>query len=259
MELNTTAPTPCSGDEPAVPVRTRYTFFDQGAAANMVRVERRWSFSALQEPYAVQGMRAYVPRLNYGIYGQTVYPKADGTLVTEGICNVCIRTDWNDKWVAINGHGSGATANSGLLILRDPGNLSPASVTLDYDSSSGANNSGVSLDRPVPDGWRAPLTETEYFCFYDATSWPVETRSATNLPAGCAPASVPINASPPFVSAGAGNPRAGETFTAAPVPGRTRPGPSATNGRAASRTSAKRSAAPPAPPTRRPPQTSARR
>jgi hypothetical protein len=215
VEIGSIAPEACSGDTPPIPVRTRYTFFDEGASANTVRLERRWSFSPLQEPYAVQGMRAYVPRLSAGTYNQEIYPKDDGTLVTEGLCDVCIRTgslanDWNQTWVAINASSTG----SGLLILRDPANPSPASVTLDYDGSSGSNNTGITLDRPLPSGWLAPLAETEFLCFYDNTTWPPLERSATRLPDGCAPAAAPINTAPPALSAGAGNPRTGEAFYA---------------------------------------------
>jgi hypothetical protein len=209
LEINSLSPTPCSGDEPPVPVRTRYTFFDEGAAANMVRVERRFSFAPTQEAYVVQGVRAYVPRLPAGTYNQEIYPEGDGDLVTVGLCDVCIRTDWNDSWVALNASGS----NAGMLILRDPANASPASITLDYDGSSGSNNTGITLDRPTG-SWKDTLTETEYLCFYDATSWPPAERTATRLPDGCAPATPPINTAAPAVSAGAGNPRAGEKFFA---------------------------------------------
>jgi hypothetical protein len=214
VEISSIAPEVCSGDTPPVPVRTRYSFFDEGPSANLIRMERRWSFSPLQEPYAVQGMRAYVPRLPSGTYNQEIYPKGDGELVTSGICNVCVVTgaDWNGKWVALN---SSAT-NAGMMIIRAAGNSSPASITLDFDSSSGSNNTGVSLDRPLPNGWTAPLTETEFLCFYDATTWPVAERSATRLPDGCAEAVPPIITEPPALSAGAGNPRVGERFFASP-------------------------------------------
>jgi hypothetical protein len=212
LEIDSLSPTVCSGDEPPVPVRTRYTFFDEGAAANMVRVERRFSFAANQEAYIVQGVRAYVPRLPIGTYNQEIYPEADGDLApAAGLCNVCVVTDWNDSWVALNSAGT----NAGMLILRDPGNASPASVTLDYDGSSASNNTGITLDRPVG-SWNQELTETEYLCFYDETTWPPAQRSATRLPDGCAPASPPINTQPPAISAGAGAPRAGENFFAAP-------------------------------------------
>jgi hypothetical protein len=214
VEINSLAPEACSGDTPPIPVRTRYSFFDEGPSANLIRMERKWSFSPLQEPYSVQGMRAYVPRLPSGTYNQEIYPKGDGELVTSGLCNVCVvnGANWNGKWVALN---SSAT-NAGLMIIRAVGNSSPASITLDYDGSSGSNNTGISLDRPLPNGWTAPLTETEFLCFYDANTWPVAERSATRLPDGCAEAAPPINTQPPALSAGAGNPRVGERFFAAP-------------------------------------------
>jgi hypothetical protein len=213
LEISSASPTTCSGDTPPIPVRTRYTFFDQGPAAGMVRVERRFSFAANQQDYSVQGVRAYVPRLPSGTYNQEIFPDATGaSLTTVGLCDVCRHTDdWNKTWVALNASGSDA----GLLILRDPGNTSPASITLDYDGSSGSNNTGITLDRPAPASWKTALTETEYLCFYDAASWPPAERSATRLPDGCAPASPPINTAPPAISAGAGNPRAGEKFNAA--------------------------------------------
>src|ERR1700710_978038 len=213
LEINAASPEVCSGDTPPIPVRTRYTFFDTGAAASMVRVERRFSFAADQEDYTVQGVRAYVPRLPLGTYNQEIFPDAAGAnLTTVGLCNVCVhKDDWNQTWVALNASGS----NAGLLILRDPGNTSPASITLDYDSSSNSNNSGISLDRPAPASWKGPLSETEYLCFYDAASWPPAERSATRLPDGCATATPPINTATPAISAGAGSPRAGERFFAA--------------------------------------------
>lgn len=211
LELDSVTSTPCSGDTPGIPVRTRYSFFDGGAQANMVRVERRWDFAFNQiSSNPAQGMRTYVPRLSSGVYNQEIYPKADGSgLNTDGI-GEAIQTDWNDTWMAINA----SSTNSGVVLLRDPADTSPASIRVDYDSSSGSNNSGITLDRPAPDGWLAPITETEYLCFYDATSWPPGERSPTRLPDGCAPATPPINVTPPTVSAGAGSPTLGESFTA---------------------------------------------
>lgn len=216
VEINSLSPTPCSGDTPPVPVRTRYTFFDAGPAVNTVRLERRWTFAANQTHIATlaQGMRAYVPRLPGGTYSQVVFPNAAGTeLLTRGTSGPTVETDWNNSWVALNAPGD----NSGMLILRDPASVAanPASVTLDNDGSSGSNNSGVTLDRPLAN-WIVPLSETEYLCFYDATTWPLAERSPTRLPDGCKAATAPINVTPPTVSAGAGNPTAGEAFTASP-------------------------------------------
>ena len=86
-------PTACSGDTPPIPVRTRYTFFDSGDEADMVRVDRRWSFAFNQlTAYSCSGdadLRATA--LSAGTYNQEIYPKGDGSaLVTEGLCDVCL-------------------------------------------------------------------------------------------------------------------------------------------------------------------------
>jgi hypothetical protein len=211
VEVTSSAPSNCSGDNPSIPVRTRYTFFESGAGANEVRIERTWSFAANQtSSNPAQGMRAYVPRLNSGTYGQVMFPKADHSLLTEGVSNDSFRTDWDGSWIALNA----SSTNAGALLLRDPADTGPAQLVSDYDSSSGSNNSGITLNRPQPDGWLAPVTETEYMCFYDATTWPVEGRSATNLPEGCGVIEVPINLVAPKISAGAGNPQPGHAYTA---------------------------------------------
>jgi hypothetical protein len=214
VEISASAPTNCSGDEPPVPVRTRYTFFDTGSAANKIRIERRWSFAANQKvTNPAQGMRAYVPRLPVGTYNEEIHPDSSGEelAATEGVCNVCVTTNWDQTWVAVNA----SSTDAGMVILRDPSDAASSRIVVDYDSASGSNNTGVSLDKPEA-GWVAPVTEVEYLCFYDADSWDPESRSATSLPPGCSPAAVPINTVPPAVSAGAGAPEPGKQFTATP-------------------------------------------
>ena len=216
VELNSVAPTACSGSDPTIPVRTRYSFYDSAAAGgSMIRVERRWAFGLTHPSFSgTHGLRAYVPRLAVGTYDQVIYPKADESgLITTTPGAIAFSTDWNGKWVALNS----SSTNSGLLILRDPGNASPATVVTDSDGGSDSNLSGVTLLRPLT-GWQAPLTETEYLCFYDtdAASWPVAGRSATNLPQGCSARPLPINTAAPTVSGGAGNPLPGATLTASP-------------------------------------------
>lgn len=201
---------PCAGSNPEIPVRTRYTFFDEGPAANTVRMERQISFAPGQEPNSVvQGMRFYVPRLPAGTYNQEIYPNAAGTaLNTVGDGGPEAHKDWNETWMAVNS----STTNAGMVVIHEPDGAHPASVTSDNDSASGSNNSGVTLDRPEG-GWLEPATETEYFCFYDETTWPTANR-LSELPAGCEARAVPIDVTAPKISAGAGNPRAGETFNA---------------------------------------------
>ena len=47
VEIASSRPLACTGDTAVTPVRTRYTFFDVGGAANKIRVERTFAFSAL--------------------------------------------------------------------------------------------------------------------------------------------------------------------------------------------------------------------
>jgi hypothetical protein len=211
--IDSVSPHNCSGNTPEIPVRTRYTFFDEGAAANTVRMERRISFAEIQEPNpVVQGMRFYVPRLPAGTYNQEIYPNEAGSaLNTIGDGGPAANGDWNETWMAID---SSAT-HAGMLVFHEPDGVHTASVTSDNDSASGSNNSGVTLDRPSA-GWLEPVTEVEYFCFYDATTWPTLTRSPTSLPEGCATPEVPVDVAAPKISAGAGNPHLGEAFTAQP-------------------------------------------
>ena len=131
-----------------------------------------------------------------------IHPSEDGSaLVTDdtgcnGGCGTAATDNWNGTWLAIDG------ASGGVVILRDPGNsVAPTQARLvrDNDGFSAANNSGVSLLRPGG-GWHVPLTEIEYLCFYDATTWPVATRSPTNLPPGCVPRTVPINTVLPSIT-----------------------------------------------------------
>lgn len=211
--IESASPHACSGNTPEIPVRTRYTFFDEGPAANTVRMERRISFAPNQERNdVVQGMRFYDPRLPAGTYNQEIFPNEAGTgLNTIGDGGPAANSDWNETWMAIDS----SITHAGVVVFHQPDGVHTASVTSDNDGASGSNNSGVTLDRPAL-GWLEPVTETEYFCFYDATTWPTLTRSPTNLPEGCATPEVPVNVTAPKLSAGAGNPHLGETFQAEP-------------------------------------------
>ena len=48
---------------------------------------------------------------------------------------------------------------------------------------------GTRIGLPQPaGGWKANITETEFLCFYDTTTWPLSHRQAgkaVTLPAGC--------------------------------------------------------------------------
>ena len=192
IEINTTRPTSCTGTA-VPPVRTRYTFFDTGGAANKLRAERRFAFSSSSPSYPnAVGMRAYVPHMA-AAYSEVLHPNSAGTaLVTETPGDVAtFETNWNQKWLAIN-H---PTTDAGVLILRET--TPQARLALLNDGTS--NSSAVDLLKPAG-GWLAPLTETEWLCFYDSVSWPVANRSPTNLPSQCTVVTVPINVSPPVIS-----------------------------------------------------------
>ncbi len=202
VQIDSSRPTLCTGDTTVTPVRTRYTFFDTGAAASKVRVERRFSFSAGTPNYDNSpSFRAYVPELPLNPYAQVVHPNDLGDhLITEQSLNAPDTTsNWNGTWLALNDPNT----NRGVLILRDPATPNPARIALENNGQ--ANASSVDLLRPGG-GWKAPVTETEYLCFYDAASWPVSQRAPTTLPSGCSPATVPILNALPSI---AGERRAG--------------------------------------------------
>jgi hypothetical protein len=174
-------------------VRTRYTFFNVGDAAGKVRVERTISFSAASQAYSTPSMRAYIPRLPLGSFPDVVHPNAAGTaLVTESSANPAqAAASWNQKWVALNNPGT----NVGVLILRETTN----SARLMLENNGSSNSSSVDLLKPAA-GWKAPVTETEWLCPYDADSWNPDARSPTDLPSQCSVVPVPLNTVTPAIS-----------------------------------------------------------
>jgi hypothetical protein len=192
VEIESSVPFDCFSDGPT-PVRTRYTFFDDGPTANQVRIERRFDFGPGSPDYTTEGLRPYVVRLSST--SQMLFPDATGTtLVTAATSGEgTITDDWDGTWLALDNPN-----HAGVVILRDPASTSPAKLILDYDSLSGSYLSSVDLTRP-PGGWKEPLIEIEYLCFYDAQSWPPAERAPGTLPAGCTGFSVPINMSPPTI------------------------------------------------------------
>jgi hypothetical protein len=204
VEIDSSRSEVCSGDSVVTPVRTRYTFFDTGASADEVRMERTIAFSALNPEYMTAGMRAYVPELpssyNHVLY-LTAAKMLENVEVAENTHSSPV--SWSGSWLAINN----PTTNAGVLILRDP--ASPGEAQLQLENVDGANSSSIELLTPLG-GWHAPTTETEWLCFYDSTSWPTAKR-ATQLPSGCSVVAVPIDESPPVIT---GEPRVGTTLTA---------------------------------------------
>jgi hypothetical protein len=196
VEIASSRPTGCTGDTTVTPVRTRYTFFDVGNAASKVRVERRISFSAATPAYSTASMRAYVPELPLNPYNQVIHPNAAGDgLVTNSASAGGFITNWNKTWIALN---DGATGR-GVLLLREP--PSP-NARIALESNGTSDSSSIDLIKPSG-GWKAPVTETEWLCFYDAGSWPVDQRTPTNLPLLCKVVAVPINTGLPTIAGAA--------------------------------------------------------
>lgn len=192
-------------------MRTRYSFYDGGPYADMIRIERTWTFGAASPAFSGSALRAYVPRLPLGTYGSVMLPTTTNTLSKTGASPTASDPtggNWRGDWLA----QTTSAGTAGVLLLRDPADDQPAKPASDYDSFSGANNSGIALVKPVG-GWKAPVTEVEYLCLFDAGSWP--TASATTLPAGCAARPVPIPIAGWAVSAGgqAGTPLQAEPGT----------------------------------------------
>jgi hypothetical protein len=106
-----------------------------------------------------------------------IHPNASGDqLITEGTCGYgCIAASWDGSWFAIN------NPSTGLGMIVQSTSFSTA-LWLDDDGGSLTNSSSVLLLQP-PGGFTGTVTDTEYLCFYDSSSW---TPSLTP-PAGCQP------------------------------------------------------------------------
>jgi len=170
-----------------IPVTTTYTFFDPGTQVNEIKVVRKIPFGTHHYANPSQeGLRAYVPRLPAGTYNQVLYPDSTGKLVVSGLCDNCAplgSSAWAGGWFADNSSAS----NSGVIVLRAATGQPGAELELDADSLSGSNNTAIDLPQPAG-GWTKSITETEFLCFYDTTTWPLSKRQpgkAVTLPAGC--------------------------------------------------------------------------
>jgi hypothetical protein len=170
-----------------IPVTTTYAFFGSGSHVNEIKLERQFPFGT--HPFAnpnQEGLRTYVPRLAMGTYSQALYPDSTQKLVVSPLCDNCAplgSSSWGGRWFADNN----PTDNSGLLVLRAATDTAPAELEIDVDSLSGSNNTAI--DTPQPSGgWTTSITEVEYLCFYDTTTWPLSHRRpghTVTLPAGC--------------------------------------------------------------------------
>ena len=171
-----------------IPVTTAYHFYT-GAKADQVRVTRTLGFDASTGTTTGVGMRAFVPRVKRDIFTNVLIPNGAGTAVTTasvgacgGDCFTATGTAWNGKWFADVDPVSGLA----MIVLRDPSITSDVSLTVNNDSNSMSNLSSFVVLQPTG-GWTAPITEIEYLCFADLTTWPQASRDAATLPANCGP------------------------------------------------------------------------
>ncbi len=160
-----------------VPVTTKYQFWDSGAPANRIKVQRQFAFGPT--PYA-HDVRPYIPRLYpKDEFTQVLHPNSAGTtLLTETTddCDFgCLIPDWNGSWFAIHN----PTTGLGMIVRRDPSSM-PAALWVDKDDASFTNSSSMLLLQPAG-GFTGTVSETEFLCFYDSTLW----TPSTTLPPGC--------------------------------------------------------------------------
>ncbi len=208
VQTNTEYPVKCSAYTASVPVATTYTYFDAEPQASEIEVQRTWNFGAPGPPASDKGFRAYVPQLPLGKYGEILYPSAGALkqLNASQCLEVACPVEFSNGWFAINDATIGdASLGSGMIVLRDAGDSLPAKVAIESIEIIGAGppqrSNLSSIDLTIPAGGLiAPLTETEFLCFYDSSSWPQAERNALRLPAGCGP---PPSAAGPAAAGGA--------------------------------------------------------
>lgn len=170
-------------------VTTRYHFYEDSRESEL-RITRTFGFDATNPHYPnAVGLRPFVPRVALGALPNVIYPNQAGNGITTipstncaGDCLIPVGATWNGKWFAdVN------AAGLALIVLRDPSMTAPVDLTVNYDSYSNANLASFVLLQPAAPGWQAPVTEIEYLCFADLTSWPQAQRDAAQLPAHCGP------------------------------------------------------------------------
>jgi hypothetical protein len=168
------------------PVTTQYHWYS-GVRANEVRVTRTFKLNGTPS-YPQSILRAYVPRLPLGQFSDVIYPNQANTAITSGSiagcsvdCLVSVGATWSGRWFA----DVDSTSGRAMIVLRDAGSTQPAQLAGNNDGYSGSNLTSFQLY--AVDGWPSTLTETEYLCFADLTTWPKADRDMAKLPAGCGP------------------------------------------------------------------------
>jgi hypothetical protein len=188
VDQTITSQTPDCTNAGQIPVTTVYHFY-RGAKADQVRITRTLAFDESTGTSSGVGMRFYVPRLSVEEFPDVLIPNAAGAAVATRSAKDCsddcltpTGADWNGKWFADVSPSSGRA----MIVVRDPSLTTAVSLTLNNDGYSVSNLSSFVVLQPSG-GWSAPVTEIEYFCFADLTTWPQTARDAATLPAFCGP------------------------------------------------------------------------
>jgi hypothetical protein len=189
---STTSGLDCNGNALAdATASTAYAVYPSGDPnENEFRVARTINFSASTPLFASNYLRAYVPLIlpNNGYI--TYYPNAAGTSINNmdsNFCNQgCELTDWNGQWFAEDDDGG-----TGMVVFRDAASNSPAELFAQYDPEVGNNRTSIALLQPSG-GWKGPITEVEWVCFYDTSTWSYQDQLAGILPQGCAQAAAVV-------------------------------------------------------------------
>jgi hypothetical protein len=173
----------CNNNPLSGKTKTSYKLFGSKTKINEMEVKRKFLFNSKTQDFGNTGLRAYMARLPSSPYHYTLVPDASGNVVSYDSNNCgspCEITDWNGKWLA-DDDGNG----NGVAIIRSSASTAPAIMVVDSDGFSDSNVSSVVLEQPEG-GWKSAVTEVEYVCFYDSTSWTAQEQNAGQLPQGCA-------------------------------------------------------------------------
>jgi hypothetical protein len=162
---------------------TDYTVYPAGDPnQNEFRVSRTINFTSTTPVYPSPGVRFYMPSVASNFF-IVLYPSVGGSIksVDSSQCIlVCAVTDWTGQWFADDQDGDG-----GMLVVRDASSVAPAELVIAFQEESGINLTSIALLQPS-NGFKAPVTETEWVCFYDPSTWSFAEQQAGNLPQGCA-------------------------------------------------------------------------
>jgi hypothetical protein len=172
------------GNATNVPIAsTDYTVYPAGDPnQNEFRVSRTINFTPSTPIYASPGVRFYMPYVSENFF-IALYPSTDGAIkaVDSSQCIlVCVVTDWTGQWFADDADGDG-----GMMVIRDPSSTAPAELVIAFEEESQENLTSIALLQPT-NGFKAPVTETEWVCFYDRSTWSFDAQQSGELPQGCA-------------------------------------------------------------------------